>query len=55
MRPVFSSLVILLFAFIATVSYGQQCGNRRLDPEIAAFLIITGYKHKSSEQLSNAR
>ncbi len=53
MRPLFSFSIVLLFAFTANRSYGQPCGNRTLDPEIAAFLKIIGYKDLSIEQLRN--
>ena len=32
-------------------SYGQHCGNRTLDPDVAVFLKIIGYKDQSLEQL----
>lgn len=53
MRHVFFILIVLLFSFIASDGNGQQCGNRTLDPEIAAFLKIIGYKDLSLEQLRN--
>lgn len=53
MGHIYSLLIILSFTIIATDNYGQQCGNRTLDPDIAAFLKITGYKDLSLEQLRN--
>jgi acetyl esterase len=50
----FARLIISILAVLATVnSYGRQCGNRRLDPEIAGFLKIIGYKDLTLEQLRN--
>ena len=36
---------------ISIGSYGKQCGNRTLDPQIAGFLKIIGYKDLTLEQL----
>ena len=41
----------LILAATAMKTYGQQCGNRTLDLEIAGFLKVIGYKDLSLEQL----
>lgn len=49
-------LLFLVTAFTIVLSinaYGQQCGNRTLDPEIAGFLKMIGYQDLSLEQLRN--
>lgn len=33
--------------------YGQDCGNRKLDPEIAGFLRMIGYKDLNLDELRN--
>jgi len=48
-----SLLIAVLFALIANAGFGQQCGSRNLDPDIAAFLKIIGYKDQTLEQLRN--
>jgi acetyl esterase len=48
----FSFLFIgLILCSTGLDAYGQQCGNRTLDPEIAGFLRIIGYKDHTIEQL----
>lgn len=48
---------ILLFAFLSTFLFprqglfAQSCGSRDLDPNIAAFLKMIGYKDRSLEEL----
>ncbi len=49
-------LILVLFLGILSLfqpqnSYGQNCGSRQLDPEIAGFLKMIGYKDLTIEQL----
>jgi acetyl esterase len=53
MKYIHSLLITVLFAMIANAGFGQQCGSRNLDPDIAAFLKIIGYKDLTLEQLRN--
>ena len=53
MKYILSFISILAFAFVTNRSYGQDCGIRTLDPEVAAFLKIVGYKDQTLEQLRN--
>jgi acetyl esterase len=53
MKHIHSLLIAVLFALIANAGFGQQCGSRNLDPDIAAFLKIIGYKDQTLEQLRN--
>ncbi|MEP7239018.1 MAG: alpha/beta hydrolase [Ferruginibacter sp.] len=49
-----STLIILLtilFAFNQQKLFAQTCGTRQLDPRVAAFLRIIGYKDLTIEQL----
>lgn len=41
----------LTLASLSIGTYGQQCGDRILDPQIAGFLKIIGYKDLTLEQL----
>lgn len=43
--------ISFLPALLSFSAYGQQCGNRTLDPQIAGFLKIIGYKDLTLEQL----
>ncbi len=43
--------LFIVTTLLALCGYGQQCGNRNLDPEIAGFLKIIGYKDLTLEQL----
>lgn len=42
-----------ILSSVAFESYGQQCGNRTLNPDIAIFLKIIDYKDLTLEQLRN--
>jgi len=53
MKHIHSLLIAVLFALIANAGFGQQCGSRNLDPDIAAFLKIIGHKDQTLEQLRN--
>jgi len=53
MRYHSSFLSLIISLLIAFNSYSQQCGNRTLDPDIAFFLKIIGYKDLTMEQLRN--
>lgn len=43
--------ISFLPALLSFSTYGQQCGDRTLDPQIAGFLKIIGYKDLTLEQL----
>ena len=47
MRAFLTIILVYLFHY----SNAQTCGNRKLDPEIAAFLQVIGYKDLSLEEL----
>lgn len=51
MKHILSFFIFILLTSIAFESYSQQCGNRTLDPEIAGFLRVIGYKDLAIEQL----
>lgn len=51
MKCLFYFFTVLILTSISLESYGQQCGNRTLDPEIAGFLRVVGYKDLTIEQL----
>lgn len=51
MKRFFSLFIGIILTSIAFDSYGQQCGNRTLDPEISGFLRVIGYKDQTIEQL----
>src|SRR6476469_8172380 len=44
-------LLIHICILTLTCTYGQQCGDRKLSPDIAGFLKVIGYKDLSLEQL----
>jgi acetyl esterase len=47
----FLASLICFFLLHADTSFAQICGNRQLDPGIASFLKLIGYKDLSLEQL----
>jgi acetyl esterase len=50
-RDLFIFLVSALLLMSNQAADAQQCGNRELDPEIAGFLTMIGYKDLSLEEL----
>src|SRR5690242_5623983 len=44
-------LLINIFILTVTSANGQQCGDRKLSPDIAGFLKVIGYKDLTLEQL----
>jgi acetyl esterase len=51
MKRFFFLFIGFILTSVAFEGYGQQCGNRTLDPEIAGFLGVIGYKDQTIEQL----
>lgn len=52
-KTFYSVILIATFAMNTQVIFAQNCGNRQLDPEIAGFLKLIGYKDLSIEELRN--
>jgi acetyl esterase len=51
MKRFFFPFIGFILTSLALEGYGQPCGNRTLDPEIAGFLRVIGYKDQTIEQL----
>lgn len=53
MKHFFFFFIGFILSSVAFESYGQQCGNRTLDPEIAGFLRFIGHKDQTIGELRN--
>ncbi|HEV7332313.1 MAG TPA: alpha/beta hydrolase [Flavisolibacter sp.] len=51
MKRFLSVVISSIIALFSLSAFGQHCGNRTLDPEIAGFLKLIGYKDLTLEQL----
>lgn len=51
MKKVVITLQVTLILFVSIQLFAQSCGNRQLDPRIAAFLQLIQYKDLSLEEL----
>ena len=51
MKSFYYVLLCVTFSFLRLKSFGQECNDRKLDPQIAGFLNMIGYKDLTLDEL----